>query len=96
MAMKVTREEVLHCARLTSLPLEEEEIESLRQDMERLLSHAQSLGELDLEGVEPMCHGLSIPLPRRTDEVKASLSQEEALSNAPEKDKGHFLVPKVL
>ncbi len=94
--MQVTREDVLRCASLAHLNLREEEIEPLRGDMERLLSHAERLNELDLEGVAPMAHTLVPELPRRADIVRPSLSQAQALGNAPEQEQGHFKVPKVL
>ncbi|MCE1230218.1 MAG: Asp-tRNA(Asn)/Glu-tRNA(Gln) amidotransferase subunit GatC [Firmicutes bacterium] len=94
--MKVTREDVLRCARLTNLSLTEAEIEPMRQDMETLLSHAESLDSLDLDGVEPMYQGLPLALPRREDVPRPGLSQAEALANAPEAERGYFKVPKVL
>jgi aspartyl-tRNA(Asn)/glutamyl-tRNA(Gln) amidotransferase subunit C len=94
--MEVTREDVLRCARLTDLQLEEAEIEPMREAMSRLLSQAERLNELPLEGVEPTTHGLQLPLPRRPDEVHPWFSQQEALANAPKATKGHFEVPKVL
>lgn len=94
--MDVTREDVLRCARLAGLELGEEEIEPLARDMTQLLSHAESLRELDLEQVPPMRHGLEQPLPWREDVPRPSLSQQEALANAPAQQSGHFLVPKVL
>ena len=94
--MDVTREDVLRCAALTVLSLGEAEIEPLRRDMARLLSHAESLDRLDLEGVEPCTHGLDLALPRRADEPRPGFSQDQALANAPQSDKGYFLVPKVM
>ncbi len=94
--MEVTREDVLRCARLTDLSLREEEIEPLRRDMERLLSHAESLNALDLEGVEPTAHGTVLQLPRRADVVEPGLTQAQALANAPETERGHFRVPRVI
>jgi aspartyl-tRNA(Asn)/glutamyl-tRNA(Gln) amidotransferase subunit C len=94
--MRVTREDVLRCAALTRLSLAEEEIEPLRADMERLLSHAESLGALPLEGVEPCTHGLEVELPRREDEPREGFTQAEALANAPETEAGCFKVPRVL
>ena len=94
--MEVTREDVLRCAQLACLDLGEEEIEPLRRDMTRILSHAQSLDSLDLEGVEPCTHGLDMALPRRADEPRPGFTQAEALANAPRTDQGCFLVPKVL
>jgi aspartyl-tRNA(Asn)/glutamyl-tRNA(Gln) amidotransferase subunit C len=94
--MDVTREDVLRCAALTRLSLQEEEIEPLRRDMALLLSHAQSLDELPLDGVEPCTHGRELPLPRREDIPRDGFTQQEALANAPRADRGHFVVPKVL
>jgi len=94
--MEVTREDVLRCAQLTDLSLEAEEIEPLRRDMERLLSHAESLNGLSLEGVEPTVHGPGIALLRREDRARPGFSQEEALANAPDSENGFFRVPKVI
>jgi aspartyl-tRNA(Asn)/glutamyl-tRNA(Gln) amidotransferase subunit C len=94
--MDVTREDVLRCARLAGLHLAEEEIAPLARDMARLLTHAQSLESLDLEGVEPTIHGLDRPLPRREDQPRPGLTREQALANAPESDQGHFRVPRAL
>ena len=94
--MEITRDDVLHCARLARLNLREEEVEPLRLAMVQILGRATKLGELPLEGVAPMLHALPAPLPRREDAPTPSLTQEEALANAPAQEKGQFLVPKVL
>jgi aspartyl-tRNA(Asn)/glutamyl-tRNA(Gln) amidotransferase subunit C len=94
--MEVTREDVLRCAQLTHLSLDEAELEPLREAMAQILSHAQSLDRLDLEGVEPTTHGLDLPLPRRDDQPRPGLTQAEALANAPEADQGMFVVPQVM
>ncbi len=92
--MEVTREDVLRCAELARLQLSEAEIPALQRDMSRILAHAQSLLELDLEGVAPTLHGLDQPLPRREDGAHPTFTQDEALAQAPEVDHGHFVVPK--
>ena len=94
--MDVTRDDVLHCAKLARLSLREDEIEPLRQAMAQLLSRAEKLDALPLEDIEPMLHALQVALPRREDEVGASFTQAEALANAPVQRQGHFVVPKVL
>jgi aspartyl-tRNA(Asn)/glutamyl-tRNA(Gln) amidotransferase subunit C len=94
--MEVTREDVLRCAALTRLSLREEEIEPMRLAMARMLTHAASLDELPLDQVEPMLAGLGRPLPRRKDEPRDTFTQAEALANAPARDGGYFVVPKVL
>lgn len=94
--MDVTREDVLRCAALAHLSLREEEIEPMRVAMTRMLTHAASLDELPLDEVEPMFQALGHPLPRREDEPHDTFTQAQALANAPEQDRGHFVVPKVL
>lgn len=92
--MEVTREDVLRCAELTRLKLTEEEIPALQRDMARILDHALSLEALHLEGVEPF--QLDQPLPRRADEPRTMFTQQEALSQAPEQEREHFRVPKMI
>lgn len=94
--MDVTREDVLRCARLAHLSLTEAEIEPMRRAMAEVLTHAASLDDLDLTGVEPTLPGQGRPLPRREDVPRDGLTQAQALANAPAQDRGHFVVPKVL
>lgn len=94
--MEITREDVLRCAALAHLSLQEEEIEPMREAMGRMLTHAASLDELPLDQVEPMLAGLALDLPRREDEPRDGFTQTQALANAPAQDRGHFVVPKVL
>ncbi|HJV48096.1 MAG TPA: Asp-tRNA(Asn)/Glu-tRNA(Gln) amidotransferase subunit GatC [Geothrix sp.] len=94
--MEVTREDVLRCAKLAHLSLREDEIEPMRRAMAQMLTHAASLDELPLDQVEPMVAGLGRPLPRREDLPRETFTQSQALANAPEQDRGFFVVPKVL
>lgn len=94
--MEVTRDDVLRCAKLARLNLREEEIEPLRGAMVQILTRAEKLAALDLEGVPPLLHALQAALPRREDEIGESLTQAQALAHAPEARDGHFVVPKVL
>jgi aspartyl-tRNA(Asn)/glutamyl-tRNA(Gln) amidotransferase subunit C len=92
----VTKKDVLHCAKLAALNLEEHEIEPLRKDMEQLLSFAKRLDSLDFGDAEPAMHIVEPQLRRREDVALPGLTQTEALANAPEQDRGCFVVPKVL
>jgi aspartyl-tRNA(Asn)/glutamyl-tRNA(Gln) amidotransferase subunit C len=94
--MDVTREDVLRCAALAHLSLGEDEIEPMRVAMTQMLTHAASLDELPLDQVEPMLAGLGRALPRREDIPRDTFTQAQALANAPEQDRGYFIVPKVL
>jgi aspartyl-tRNA(Asn)/glutamyl-tRNA(Gln) amidotransferase subunit C len=92
----VTREDVIHCAKLAALDLGEEEVEPLRKDMEQLLIFARCLDEVDLGDAEPSMHLFEPALRRREDLAAQGLTRKEALANAPEKDSGYFVVPKIL
>lgn len=94
--MDVTREDVLRCAALAHLSLREDEVEPMREAMSRMLSHAASLDDLALDQVEPTLAGLDRPLPRREDGPRDTFTQAQALANAPEQDRGNFVVPRVM
>ena len=94
--MTIDRAAVDHVARLARLDLSEEERESMRNELSKILAHAEKIQELDLEGVEPTAHSVPLRNVMRPDEVTPSLTQEEALANAPAEEDGRFLVPKIV
>jgi aspartyl-tRNA(Asn)/glutamyl-tRNA(Gln) amidotransferase subunit C len=89
----ISRDEVLHVARLARLALTEEEVERLGAQLSAILGAVSKVGELDLEGVEPTSHPLELANVWAPDEPQPSLSQEEALANAPDREGGFFRVP---
>ncbi|MFQ6675152.1 MAG: Asp-tRNA(Asn)/Glu-tRNA(Gln) amidotransferase subunit GatC [Fidelibacterota bacterium] len=93
---KVSREEVLRIASLANLELTEEEVSRYTDQFNAILEYMDQLNELDMDGVEPLSHVLDLINVTRNDEEGASLSREEALSNAPESDGEFFIVPKVV
>ena len=94
--MSVTRDDVKKVAKLARLSLTEVEETRLVSDLNQMLTYVASLNELDTSGVSPTAHVLPISNVFRPDEPTASLSQEEALANAPKSGHGHFRVPKVI
>ena len=94
--MKITREEVLHVARLARLNLSEEQEKRFALQLNKVLEYMERLNELNTEGVEPTFHAVSFQNALREDEVRPSLPREISLDNAPEKTKGFFVVPKVI
>lgn len=92
----ISREEVEHVAWLARLELSEEEKEKFSKQLGQVLEHASKIKEVDTSDVPPTSHSLPLKNVFREDEVKESLSQEEALLNAPQKEKGAFLVPKII
>lgn len=94
--MKITLKEVEHVARLARLELTAEEKERMRVQLDSILSYIDKLNELDTSAVEPTSHVLPMTNVFREDEVMPSLSQEEVLTNAPDRHESFFRVPRIL
>ena len=91
----ITREDVLHVAKLARLELSDEEVERMREQLSAILEAVGKVSELDLEGVEPTAHPLDLVNVFAEDEPRPSLAREEALANAPGPEDGFFGVPAV-
>ena len=94
--MKLSREEVLHIARLARLGLTEEDVERFREQLSNILDNFEVLKEVESEGVPPTTHAVPLQNVLREDEVAPSLPQDEVLANAPRQEEGHFKVRAVL
>ncbi|WP_339169791.1 Asp-tRNA(Asn)/Glu-tRNA(Gln) amidotransferase subunit GatC [Paenibacillus sp. FSL H7-0943] len=94
--MSITVKDVQHVAKLARLQLSPEEEATFTEQMNAILQYAEKLDELDTENVKPTTHVLQVSNVMREDVVKDSLTQEEALLNAPDDEDGHFKVPAVL
>jgi aspartyl-tRNA(Asn)/glutamyl-tRNA(Gln) amidotransferase subunit C len=96
MAQKIdikTVEEVAHLARLEFT--EEGKLDILN-DMNRMLAFVDKLNEMDTDDVQPLIYMTDEVNVMREDEPKITLTQKEALKNAPKKDSDYFKVPKVI
>jgi aspartyl-tRNA(Asn)/glutamyl-tRNA(Gln) amidotransferase subunit C len=90
----LSRDQVLHVARLARLELREAEVERMREELSNVLDHIEKIGELgDLSGVEPTSHVIAVENVLRADEPRPSLPAEVALANAPDVAMGGFRVP---
>ena len=94
--MEVTDGMIEKLARLARLTFNEAEKEEIRRDLQRMISFVEKLNELDLTGVTPLMHMSSEVNVLREDEIKGSVTREEALKNAPAHDDQFFKVPKVI
>jgi aspartyl-tRNA(Asn)/glutamyl-tRNA(Gln) amidotransferase subunit C len=94
--MAITFEQVEYIAKLARLEFSDSEKDKLAGELNKILQYMDKLNELDTSGVEPLSHPIEVTNVMRFDEVKPSLSSEEALKNAPSKEKGFFKVPKVI
>jgi aspartyl-tRNA(Asn)/glutamyl-tRNA(Gln) amidotransferase subunit C len=91
--MAITREDVLHVARLARIAIPEEEVERVQAQLAAILEAVGKVSELDLSDVEPTSHPLAVVNVWADDEPRASLAREEALANAPDPADGAFRVP---
>jgi aspartyl-tRNA(Asn)/glutamyl-tRNA(Gln) amidotransferase subunit C len=92
--------DVRQVAKLAHLEITDEEVALYTPQMAKIVQYVEQLNELDIEDIEPMLGGLtaegSATDAARDDVVRDSLSQNDALSQAPSAVAGHFQVPKVL
>ena len=84
---------VAHLARIALTPDEEKKIGA---QLGHILGYIEKLRELDVTHVEPTAHAMPLVNVTRADEVRASLSHEDALRNAPRQAGGLFIVPKIV
>jgi aspartyl-tRNA(Asn)/glutamyl-tRNA(Gln) amidotransferase subunit C len=91
--MAITRDEVLHVARLARLDLTEDEVARFQEQLNAIIEAVGKVSELDLTDVEPTAHPLDLVNVWADDEARPSLPVEEALVNAPDRSGDFFRVP---
>ncbi len=94
--MKITAEIVDHIAHLARLKFEGDKKIAIKQDLEKIISFMDKLSDLPTENVEPLIFMNESVNVLREDVAKVTLTQSEALKNAPKKDSDYFRIPKVL
>jgi aspartyl-tRNA(Asn)/glutamyl-tRNA(Gln) amidotransferase subunit C len=94
--MKITREQVLHVARLARLDLDDESVERFVDQLGQILDYVDTLNRVDTEGVPPTSHAIRLINALREDEERPHLSLDDTLANAPEHDENTFIVPRVI
>ena len=93
---RITKEEIKHVADLACLALSEEEIARFETQLSDILGHVAMLDEVDVTGITTPFQNPNFNNVYRDDVIKPSLSQEEALKNAPSVMNGYFKVKKVI
>jgi len=84
---------VAHLARIALTPEEEEKFGA---QLTHILGYVEKLNQLDVGQIEPMAHAVPLVNVFRPDEIRPSLSNQEALRNAPAKANGLFMAPKIV
>jgi aspartyl-tRNA(Asn)/glutamyl-tRNA(Gln) amidotransferase subunit C len=91
--MAITREDVLHVAKLAELDLTEEEVGRLEVQLNDILAAVGKVSELDLSDVPPTSHPLAVVNALRPDEARPSLPLDDVFANAPDREGDYFRVP---
>jgi aspartyl-tRNA(Asn)/glutamyl-tRNA(Gln) amidotransferase subunit C len=94
--MEVNDDLINNLAQLSRLEFNNEEKREIKNDLQKMIAFIDKLNELDTTGVEPLLHMSDNINVLREDEVKGSISREDALKNAPLHDEHFFKVPKVI
>ena len=94
---RISIDDVQHLAQLSSLQLQDDEIDGLRTDLGNILEYVKQLGELDTSGVEPTYQVTDLQNVWRDDVIDDyGIDREELIALAPASDKNQIKVPKVL
>lgn len=94
--MTISKEEIIHIAKLANLNLSDEEIEKYRNDMQEILEFADTVNNVNTDNIKETVGANSNYNVFRKDEIKQNISKEDLLKNAPSQDDGMFRIPKVL
>jgi aspartyl-tRNA(Asn)/glutamyl-tRNA(Gln) amidotransferase subunit C len=91
--MAITRDDVLHVAKLAELDLTEEEVDRFQQQLSAILEAVGKVSQLELDDVPPTSHPLAVVNVFAADEPRPSLGLEDVFANAPAREDGLFRVP---
>ena len=94
--MSVDTDTVRRVARLARISVTEDELEPLAGELNSILDWVEQLGEVNVDGVDPMTSVTPMALKQREDGVTDGNRQSDVLSNAPDSREGFYAVPKVV
>lgn len=94
--MKITKDEVLHVAKLARLNMDLEAVDTYARQIADILEYVDILDQVDTEGIGPTSHAIFLSNAFREDRVHDHLENERVLENAPQAEDGFFIVPKII
>ena len=94
--MKLSREDVLHIAKLARLGIDESEIKIFQEQLSNILNNFEILQQVDTDNVIPTAHSIQLQNVLKEDEVTDSLPANDVLSNAPNREGDFFRIRPVL
>lgn len=92
----ISRDDVVHVARLARLALTDAELETMREQLNAILSHIDALRAVNTAGIEPTSHAVPQFNVMRDDDPRPCLSVEAMLANAPDRAGDFFRVPRII
>ena len=94
--MSVDQATVRRIAKLARIRVPEQEVESLQGELNAILAFVETLGEVDVDGIEPMTSVMPMPMKKRSDDVTDGEIPDLVTRNAPATEDRFFVVPKVI
>lgn len=94
--MKITKDEILHVAHLARLEIDDGEIDKFAGQIGTILSYVDTLNTVNTEGIKPTSHAINLTNAFRKEGNVNTSDRDGSLSNAPMKEDGTFVVPKVI
>jgi aspartyl-tRNA(Asn)/glutamyl-tRNA(Gln) amidotransferase subunit C len=92
----ISKEQVEHVAWLARIELTEEEKQAFTKQLNEVLDYFKKINEIDTSNIEPTYHVLNLVNVLREDKVEPSLSKEDALRNASQKEDSFIRAPKII
>ncbi|UCH37429.1 MAG: Asp-tRNA(Asn)/Glu-tRNA(Gln) amidotransferase subunit GatC [Candidatus Bathyarchaeota archaeon] len=92
----LSEEQVKHIAWLARIELSKEEVRLFTQQLNTIIEFFHVIDEVNVKNVQPSTHIVGSSNVMRTDRIEPSLQQDEALANAPQKEKGFFRAPRIV
>lgn len=93
---EITNERIKTIADSVRIAISDEEAEKYTDEISSIIEYTNILSELNTDNVEPTTHGIVLGNVLRKDEPKQTITQEDALKNAPDQEDGHFKVPSIM
>ncbi len=92
----ITRDDVAYISKLSRLNINDSELDNYVQHLQQILKYVEKMDEIDTSNVEPTAHVMPMQNVTREDEIKKSVSNDDALKSAPDVENGFFHVPTVI
>lgn len=94
--MEITEKDVEHIASLAHLEFDDETKKDMTTQLKKILAYIEKLDELDTSKIKPTSHVIPLQNVFKDDQMKSVLDRKNSFKNAPQFDKGHYQVPKII